>query len=96
MSWPQGDEERTVYGKIMAIELLRGKPYTCPTFTLPKGKEKIKIEEKEAYLFDILKIDQIFYFLVKDKQIKLLEGHQLPPTSTTSGTIHIHIIRIIV
>ena len=39
----------------MTVELLGGKPYTCPTLTLAKGKEKVKTEEKEAYLFDISK-----------------------------------------
>ena len=29
-------------------------------------------------MFDISKADQIFDFLVKDKWIKLLEGHKLP------------------
>ena len=46
-----------------------------------KGKKKTKIEENEAYLLDISKADQIFDFLVKDKQIKLPEGHKLPPTN---------------
>ena len=64
----------------MAVKLLGGKPYTRPTLILAKGKEKVKTKEKEAYMFDILKADQIFDFLVKDKQIKLLEGHKLPPT----------------
>ena len=65
----------------MTVELLGGKPYTSPTLTPAKGKEKVKIEEKEAYLFDISKAYKIFDFLVKDKQIKLLEGHKLPPTN---------------
>ena len=33
--------------------------------------------ENEAYLFDITKADQFFYHLVKDKQIKFLEGHKI-------------------
>ena len=65
----------------MVAELLEGKPYTFLVLTPAKGKQKIKTEEKEAYLFDISKADQIFDFLVKDKQIKLLEGHKLPPTN---------------
>ena len=55
-----------------------GKPYTCPAFTPAKRKDKIKIEENEAYLFDISKVDKIFDFLVKDKQIKLPKEHKLP------------------
>ena len=76
----RNDEEGTIQGEIMAIELLRGKTYTCPAFTPVNGKEKVKTEEKEVYLFDIIKADQIFDFLVKDKHIKLPEGHKLPPT----------------
>ena len=59
----------------MAVELLGGKSYICLALTLTKGKEKVKIEENKAYLFNISKADQIFDFLVKDKQIKLPEGH---------------------
>ena len=65
-------------GEIMVVKLLGHKLYTCPGPTLAKGKEAIETEEKEVYLFDISKVDQIFDFLVKDKQIKLLEGHKLP------------------
>ena len=64
----------------MAAELLGGKPYTCPTLTPAKGKEKVKIEKNKAYLFDILKANQIFDFLVKDRYIKFFERHKLPPT----------------
>ena len=39
----------------------------CPTLTYAKGKEKVKMEDKEAYLFYISKADQIFDFLDKDK-----------------------------
>ena len=63
----------------MATELLGGKPYTCFTLTLARGKEKIKTKEKEACLFDVSKADQIFDFLVKDRHIKLPKGHKLPP-----------------
>ena len=65
-------------GEIIAAKLLGGKLHTYPTLTSAKGKEKIKIEEKEVYLFDILKPNQIFNFLVKEKQIKLPKGHKLP------------------
>ena len=33
-------EEGVVQGEIMTIELLWGKPYTCPALTLAKGKKK--------------------------------------------------------
>ena len=62
-----GDEKGTMQGEIMVVKLLGHKLYTCPGPTLAKGKEAIETEEKEVYLFDISKIDQIFDFLVKDK-----------------------------
>ena len=37
--------------------------------------------EHEAYLFDISKANQIFDCFMKDKQIKLLEGHNIPPAN---------------
>ena len=72
----------------MATELLRGKPYTCSALSPIKGKEKVKNEEKETYLFDISKVDQIFDFLVKDKQIKLPKGHKLPPTNQIQNMMY--------
>ena len=72
----------------MVAELLGSKPYTYPILTPAKGKEKIKIEENEAFLFDISKADQIFDFLIKDKQIKLLEGYKLPPTNQIQNMKH--------
>ena len=44
-----------------------------------KGKEVAK-PDKEAYLFDIFKANQIFDCLKKEKQIKLPEGHKIPST----------------
>ena len=44
------DEDGVVQGAIMAAKLLGGKPYTCPPLTPIKGKENIKIEEKDIYL----------------------------------------------
>ena len=64
-------------GKVIVVEIVRGKPYTFPALTPAKEKEKVKAKEKEAYLFDISKADKIFDFLVKDKQIKLLEEHKI-------------------
>ena len=58
------DVEGAVQGEITTAELLGGKPYTCLTLPPAKGKEKVKTEEKEMYLFDISKANQIFDFLV--------------------------------
>ena len=68
----------------MVAEFVHGKPYTCPALTFSKGKEVTK-PNKEAYLFDIAKVDQIFDYLVKDNQIKLPEGHKIPPTDKIKG-----------
>ena len=51
----------------MVVELLGGKPYTCPTLTPTKVKEKVKTEEKEVYLFDIFKGRLNLRLLGKDK-----------------------------
>ena len=49
-----------------------------------KGKEVAKLD-REAYLFGISKVDQIFDCLVKGKQIKLLEGQEILPTDEIKG-----------
>ena len=70
-------EKPEVQVDIMAAEFVHGKPYTCLTLAPSKGKEVAKLDKK-AYLFDISKTDQIFYCLVKDKQIKLPKGQKIP------------------
>lgn len=61
----------------MASELVKWKPYSCPTLQSFKGKEA---EGNEAYLFDISRVEQIFDYLVKDQQIWLPEGKKIPPS----------------
>ena len=68
----------------MATEFIHGKPYTHPALTPSKGKEVTKLDE-EAYLFDISKVNQLFDYLIKDKQIKLSENHKIPPTDEIKG-----------
>ena len=68
---------------IMATKFIHGKPYVCPALT-PKGKEVAR-PKKESHLFDISMLDQIFDCLVKDKQIKLLEGHKIPLADKIKG-----------
>ena len=41
--------------------------------------------DEEAYLFDISKAYQIFYYLMKDKQIKLPESHKIPIAEEIKG-----------
>ena len=47
----------TVHAKVMLIEIICGKPYTCLALTPANGKEIMKVEDKEAYLFEISKAD---------------------------------------
>ena len=49
-----------------------------PNLEALKGKEVAKLGNREKYLFDISKADQIFYHLLKDQQIKLSDGHKIP------------------
>ena len=62
----------------MAIKILKERPYSFLTLRLSKGKEVTRLESKEEYLFDISKIDQIFYYLLRDQQIKLPNRHKIP------------------
>ena len=77
-------KEPEVQVDILAVEFVHSKPYTCPALTPSKGKEMAK-PNKEAYLFNILKVDKIFDCLVKDKKIKLPEGHKIPLTKEIKG-----------
>ena len=80
-------EELVVGADIMITKLVHGKPYTCPALTPSKGKEVAKLD-KEAYLFNISKVGQIFDCLVKDKQIKLLKGHKTPLLEELKGKMY--------
>ena len=68
----------------MLAKFIQGKSYTCLTLTPSKGKEVAK-PEKEIYLFDISKVDQIFDYLVKDKQINFLDSHKVPSVEDIKG-----------
>ena len=68
----------------MATKFVQGKLYTCPALTPSKGEEVAK-PYREAYLFEISKANQIFDCLVKDKQIKLLEGRKIHPADEIRG-----------
>lgn len=45
-----------------------------------KGKEVQALKSKMEYTFDISKANQIFDHLLKDQQIRLIEGHKIPST----------------
>ena len=76
--------EEPTQATIMAAEFVYSKPYTYLTLTHSKGKEVAK-PDREAYLIDISKANQIFDFPMKGKQIKLLEGHKIPPAEEFKG-----------
>lgn len=50
-----------------------------PRQTSCQRKEKEDSKSKTEYSFDVSKADQIFDYLLKDKQIRLLDGHKNPP-----------------
>lgn len=55
--------------EIMTVEIVKGKPYSCPLLKADK--------EKFEYSFDTSKADHIFEYLQKDKQIWLMYGHKI-------------------
>lgn len=59
-------------------KLQSGPAYLCPSLRPAKGKEKASSNAK-SYSFGIIKTEQIFDILVKDKQLKLPKGHKNPP-----------------
>ncbi|XP_043725816.1 uncharacterized protein LOC122672401 [Telopea speciosissima] len=75
--------------EIDAAEILEGKPYVCKALARPSEQAK-QAESKAApqriydskvnYSFDISKAEVIFDQLLKDKQMKLPPGHQIPPS----------------
>ena len=79
------DESPDSTADIMAVEIVKGKVYSCPALRSPKGKEVKTSEGKIDYSFDISKADQIFDHLLKDKQIKLLDGHKIPSQEELKG-----------
>lgn len=69
----------------MSVEIVKGKVYTCPSLRLAKGMEKKNFEGKVEYSFDISKAGQIFDYLLKDKQIRLVDGNKIPPFEEIEG-----------
>ena len=68
----------------MAAQFVHGKLYTYLALTSSKGKEVAK-PEKEMYLLDISKANQIFDYLIKDKQIKFSKGHKILSAKEIKG-----------
>lgn len=59
---------------IMAAEIVKGNTYSCLALKPAKGKETDESDNKTEYSFNISKADHIFDHLLKDKQIRLLDG----------------------
>ncbi|XP_077223021.1 uncharacterized protein LOC143856637 [Tasmannia lanceolata] len=85
---------------INMAELIVGKPYICRALARPdpnnrpnttnnnvmRFKNTVRRNQPEKqYAFDITKADQIFDQLLKDKQLKLSEGHKLPLANELQG-----------
>lgn len=73
------DDSPNPVADIMSVELFKGKVCSCPALRPFKGKEKENSKGMVEYSFDISKADQIFDYLLKDKSIRLLRGHEIPP-----------------
>ena len=43
--------------EVMAVEILKGRPHTCPVLRPLKAKKVARIENKEVYMFNISKVD---------------------------------------
>ena len=43
--------------KVMAVEILKRRSYSCLTLRLLKGKEVARLESTEEYLFNISRVD---------------------------------------
>ena len=52
---------------------------------IPSKDKEVAKPEKESYLFDVSKVDQIFDCLVRGKQIKLPKGHKIPLADEING-----------
>ena len=64
--------------EIMANEIVKGKPYYSSVLKVAKTKKSTTVSGKFKYAFDISKAKQIFDYLLKDHQIRLMDGHKIP------------------
>ncbi|KAG5068559.1 hypothetical protein JHK85_000936 [Glycine max] len=69
--------------KIMAGEILHGKPYSC--LVLKPNKGQGPSDGKVEYDFDISKAYRIFEHLIKDQQIRLKKGHKIQSLDKLKG-----------
>ncbi|RYR02685.1 hypothetical protein Ahy_B06g081484 [Arachis hypogaea] len=82
------EEESDLEAEIDLAELKKGPPYVCSLLKKLPGNEKSndsKLKSGKRYSFDISKFDQIFYVLLKDKQLILLEDRTLLSVKDLKG-----------
>ncbi|KAJ8557252.1 hypothetical protein K7X08_002877 [Anisodus acutangulus] len=62
----------------MVAKIVKGKVYSYPALKATKSKKTSSTDDRVSYSFDITKADQIFDYLLKVKQIRLLDGYRIP------------------
>ncbi|RYR13882.1 hypothetical protein Ahy_B04g070646 isoform E [Arachis hypogaea] len=81
-------EELNFETEIDLAELKKGPPYVCSLLKKLSSSEKSnesKLKSGKKYSFDISKSDQMFYVLLKDKQLILPEGRTLLSVNDLKG-----------
>ena len=70
-------------------EYIETKPNECHTLKSPTMVKEKKVPKAnqiaKEYSFDLTKADKIFDALIKDDQIKLSDGHVIPPLEDWAG-----------
>ncbi|XP_057734510.1 uncharacterized protein LOC130949932 [Arachis stenosperma] len=82
------EEELDFETEVDLAELKKGPPYVCSLLKKHPSNEKLndsKLKSRKKYSFDILKSDQIFDVLLKDKQLILPEGRTLLSVKDLKG-----------
>ncbi|XP_043717501.1 uncharacterized protein LOC122665417 [Telopea speciosissima] len=81
--------------EVSIAEIVSGKPCVCKALSpmvehtgsspKPKPTPARNLDSRARYSYNISKAESIFDHLLKDKQIKLLEGHQIPSAEEIKG-----------
>ena len=81
----ESDEEESEAdsGKVHVAKLKLGPPYVCTSLEPVKGKEEAN--GSKSYSFDIIKVEQIFDVLLKDKPIVIPDVKKLPSLNELKG-----------
>ena len=83
VKYEESEEDDFDHDEVHVAELKNGPPYVCPSLKPIKGKEKIN--SAKSYSFNIIKAEQIFDVLLKEKQIILFEGKKMPSINELKG-----------